>query len=107
MDTRSITELASIVASNTEKYNDYLLDEGLPLPSHNTSSSLAQGPPPPLPDHVETALVEATEASYALHQLLVGPVGRVYGAAVEVSPQNHPNIRKCDCLANHTYSPTR
>ena len=89
MDTRSITELASIVASSTKKYNDYLLDEDLPLPSHNASSSPAQEPPPLLPAHVATALLEATEASYALHQLLVGPVGRVYGAAVEVSSQNH------------------
>ena len=93
MDTRSITELASIVASSTKKYNDYLLDEGLPLPSHNTSPYAAQGPPPPLPDHVATALVEATEASHALHELLVGPVGRVCGAAVEVSSQDDTSVR--------------
>ncbi|MCJ1246390.1 hypothetical protein MMC30_003597 [Trapelia coarctata] len=83
MVSRTITELASIIATNTKKYNDFLVQEGLPQPSHEPFPVPPKGPPPALPADIAAALEAATEATHELHELLVGPVGLVVGAATE------------------------
>ncbi|OCL08124.1 S-adenosyl-L-methionine-dependent methyltransferase [Glonium stellatum] len=72
------TDLASLIASNTAKYNDYLLKNDLPPPSLDL---LPPEAPLRLPDDISTARELAIEASHELHELLCGPIGLIMNAA--------------------------
>lgn len=86
MKSKSVTELAIQISSNTQIYSDYLTHNALPLPSHSPVSS--SDTPSMLPKDVAAALDTAIESTHELHQLLIGPVGRIMGAAAEVR-NNH------------------
>ena len=85
----SIEELLSLISLNTRRYQEYLQANSLSLPSHDVIRSESSDSEPstlakPLPNDIEEVLRAAIEASHELHQLLLGPVGRVLAAAVDV-----------------------
>ena len=90
----SIIELASSLSKNTETYHDYLTENNLPLPTHDIDLLHQQPGSQPLPQEIAAALETAIEASHDLHQLLLGPVGCVMGAAAEVIRAFSPLQRK-------------
>ncbi|CAG8956540.1 hypothetical protein HYFRA_00003929 [Hymenoscyphus fraxineus] len=70
--TSRILELSTIISTNTQKIDTYLLVNDLPQPSfqeHGPLKVLPDGSPPEL----EQARIEAVEASIELQQLLQGP----------------------------------
>jgi len=69
--TANIVELANAVAENTAKLHAYLSENGLPLPSHDPISQ--PGPPPELPKEIADAQDAAINATWELHELLIGP----------------------------------
>lgn len=81
MTSSSILELSNSVAVNTAKYHDYLTENGLSLPSHDP-----EAPPVPLtlPPEVTAARDAAIQASYDLHELLIGPHGILLDALYQV-----------------------
>lgn len=84
--TPDIIDLASSISKNTAIYHDYLTQNSLPLPSHDVDlSQQQQSEPQSLPQEIAAALAAATEASFELHELLLGPVGRVTAAPFEVN----------------------
>ena len=82
----TIIELASSITKSTAIYHDYLAQKNLPLPAHDVTPLQQRAESNTLPQEIAAALDAAIEASYELHQLLVGPVGCVVGAAAEVNP---------------------
>lgn len=72
MATATISELASIIATNTAKVNEYLASKNLPLPSFDVnapSTSLI----PPEAEEIEAARAAVIEATTKLHRLMLGP----------------------------------
>jgi len=81
-----ITELASRIAANTTKLNEYLVASNLPTPSFDLN-----GPTDPLvPKHeteVEAARVAIIDDTLELRRLVLGP--REYLMSYSVSPSPH------------------
>jgi hypothetical protein len=83
MASRSLTEtsrLAWEIASKTAVYEDYLLKNGMPTPSHGleTPASLK------LPPSILEARDAAIEASTELQFLLRGPMGSIHAQTYQV-----------------------
>lgn len=72
--TTRISELSSIILSNTSKYDNYLSTQGLPTPSFDP------GAPPflPLPSEMAEAKQLILEATDELHALIAGPLGTLF-----------------------------
>lgn len=81
MSHRTIIELADIIASNTIQYNDYLVSNGLPIPTHSPSENEA---PAEVPTAIAGARQQVIEASHELHELLIGPMGVPFTAYARV-----------------------
>lgn len=79
---RSITELGELIASSTSKYNDYLVANGIPLPTHAPSEKEI---PVNVPTEIANFRQQAIEASHELHELLIGPMGIPFTAYTQVS----------------------
>jgi hypothetical protein len=79
---KSISELADLIASSTSKYNDYLVANGIALPTHAPSEKEI---PPNVPDEIASFRQQAIEASHELHELLIGPMGVPFTAYARVS----------------------
>ena len=84
MEFKGIQELTAIIAANVDVYSSFLKRTGQPLPSHQEQSAHEARPCQPLPEDVANALEIATEASYELHNLLLGSVGRLIWATTRV-----------------------
>lgn len=88
----SITELASRIAANTAKLNDYLVANGLPTPSFDIN-----GPKDTLvPKHeaeVEAARVAIIDDTQELRRLVLGP--REYLMSYTVGPSHLANTQCC------------
>jgi hypothetical protein len=84
MASSKITELSSSIAANTAIYHEYLIVNGISLPSHDISKA-PPGRPSVLPEDIALALDTAIEASHELHTLLINPIGSILNAAAEVS----------------------
>jgi hypothetical protein len=81
---KSIIELADIIASNTTKYNEYLVSNGLPPPTHTPSEKET---PLDVPENIASLREQTIEASHELHELLIGPVGVSLTAYARVRPK--------------------
>jgi hypothetical protein len=79
---RSITELGDLIASSTRKYQDYLIANGIPLPTHAPSEKEI---PVNVPTEIANFRQQAIEASHELHELLMGPMGVPFTAYARVS----------------------
>lgn len=69
---KSITELAESIAASTSKYNEYLVANGIALPTHAPSEKEI---PVNVPAEIAGLRQQAIEASHELHELLIGPMG--------------------------------
>ncbi|KAF7879473.1 hypothetical protein EAF04_000669 [Stromatinia cepivora] len=72
MESLSINDLATIIATNTEKISKYLLDNDLPLPSFDVDAlnrSLISSNAP----EIEAARVAVIDATLMLRDLILGP----------------------------------
>lgn len=91
MASSRITELASIIASNTAKVNDYLSSRGLPTPSFEPGV-----PPSFLQEKPIFAPCQAIlEATKELNALMLGPVGILAVAEVRLTlryPSHPPDM---------------
>lgn len=81
MASSSILELSKSIAVNTAKYHDYLVEKGLPLPSHDPEIPQV---PRTLPPQITAARDAAIHASYDLYELLIGPHGILLDALFQV-----------------------
>lgn len=77
----TIVELAKTIASNTAKYEDYLVSKGLPTPTHVPSEHEVVLNVPP---EIAGLRQQAIEASHELHELLIGPMGVPFTAYARV-----------------------
>ena len=68
----SITELATIISTNTTKVNNYLRDHGYPLPSFDVDAPSMSNIPLNAPE-IEAARVAVIDATLILHDLMLGP----------------------------------
>ena len=83
MASKTITELASFISTNTAKVNNYLSSEKLPTPSFDVdgpSKSLI----PPEAAEIEAARSAVIDATLKLHNLMLGP--RDFLQSFTVSP---------------------
>ncbi|KAI1318231.1 O-methyltransferase-like protein [Xylariaceae sp. FL0255] len=78
--TKSITELASSIASNTKIVNDYYVAHGLPLPSFDINSPTTIAIPSSEKE-VAAAHAHAIADSFSLHNVLKGPNEMLMGLA--------------------------
>lgn len=77
MTSRSITELAVIISTNTAKVNRYLLAKKLPLPSFNVDAPNKSLIDPQESPEVEAARIQIIDASLMIHDLMLGPKGHL------------------------------
>lgn len=82
MMSTNILELSESVAINTAVFHDYLVMQGIDLPSHDPAV-----PPVPLqlPKEISNARDKAIQASYDLYELLVGPYGLLLDGLFQVA----------------------
>lgn len=76
-----IVHLASTIAANTKKYDEYLSSQGLPSPSFSTKTPLKLE----LPDDIAQANNAVVEAIPELQTLMLGPLETVLNQLREVS----------------------
>jgi hypothetical protein len=98
---RTIVELANIVASRTTEYNDYLVANNLPIPTHSPSENEI---PVEVPPEIDNLRQEAIEASHDLHELLIGPFGVSVTAYARVSTPQHAPSNRLNHLSEHPSS---
>ena len=85
MTTTTISELASIIATNTAKVEDYLSSKKLPSPSFDVdapSTSLIS----PEAEEIEAARAAVIDATTKLHRLMLGPRDYLQSFTVRVIP---------------------
>lgn len=81
MESPRILDLSNAVAVNTVKYHEYLVANGHALPSHNPAVPLVAQD---LPTDIIAARDKAIQASYDLHELLIGPFNLVINTLYQV-----------------------
>lgn len=85
MTSPSIIDLANAVSTNTAKYHAYLVAQGLPLPSHEPSPNILNQSPVELPAEIGAARDAAINATYELHELLIGPYALLSNSIFQVT----------------------
>lgn len=91
MASTEITELATIIAENTNKIDKYLAEQNLPSPSFNVDGPSKSMIPPEAKD-IETARVAVIEATQKLRNLMLGPSD--YLMSFQVSHSSHRATRQ-------------
>ncbi len=81
MASTSILDLSKSVATNTAIYYNFLVAHGHPLASHNPAVLPV---PLSLPPDIEAARDAAIQASFDLHELLIGLYGIVLNGLSQV-----------------------
>ena len=76
-----IIQLASTIAANTKRYDEYVSSNGLPSPSFNAKTPLKLE----LSDDIVQANNAVIEATSELHGLMLGPLDTVLTQLREVS----------------------
>lgn len=100
MTTTTISELASIIATNTAKVDKYLSSNNLPSPSFDVdapSTSLI----PPEAEEIEAARAAVIDATTKLHRLMLGPRDYLQSFTVRLRPPQ-PNPKQTDTVPPST-----
>lgn len=98
--TTTISELASIIATNTAKFDKYLSSNNLPSPSFDVdapSTSLI----PPEAEEIEAARAAVIDATTKLHRLMLGPRDYLQSFTVRLQPPQ-PNLKQTDSVPPST-----
>jgi hypothetical protein len=90
MTTATISELASIIATNTAKVNDYLSSKNLPSPSFDVNAPSTSLIPPEAED-IESARAAVIDATTKLHRLMLGPRDYLQSFTVRPLPPKPPS----------------
>lgn len=77
MSTSRISELASIISTNTQRLDQYLASNNLPFPSLDVNAPLTLT----LPEAIAASQAAILDATTELRAILLGPVGILQYAA--------------------------
>ena len=84
-----VGQLASIIATNTARYEEWHAAEGIPLPSFTTEAPAKVVSP----DHISQARQTVIESTAELNTLMLGPIASLQQQMREVSRSTHLDFR--------------